>query len=184
MHQTTDRTRRMPQSPSRVALRTAGGTQLQHQKISYLTLSIDGITPLLTRAYGLAQPAECVLYARGVNDIYLISTSADKFALRISHSKWRSRAAIDEELSALEYVGARGAEVSVPIRRVDGGGITTLRAPEGLRRAVLFKWAEGRSPQYTNPIEAQEYGRQLARLHLALEEMRPSIARPRMDAAE
>lgn len=85
------------------------------------------------------------------------------------------------ELSALEHFGGRGAEVALPVRRADGDWITDIRAPEGLRRAVLFQWANGREPEYTNPTDARRYGRHLAELHAAADDMPPSAARPQLN---
>jgi Ser/Thr protein kinase RdoA (MazF antagonist) len=146
--------------------------------IAHSTLSTAGIEELMLPNYNLTAPAECVLFARGMNDVYAISIPELRFALQLSHPNWRSRATVVAEVQALEHLGARGAEVAVRVRGADGGWITVIQAPEGPRRAVLFRWIGGRAPKYTDPKHAMYYGRHLANLHSASDDLPAALARP------
>ena len=154
--------------------------KLRHGQISYSTLAIGAVKQLIFPHYGIADGADCILLSRYTNDIFFIETRDESFALRISPSSWRSREAILAEITALEHISARCAEVAIPIRRNDGTWITCIRAPEGLRSAVLFRWAKGRALRSTDPTEAHLYGRHLARLHAAADDMPPCKSRPLM----
>jgi Ser/Thr protein kinase RdoA (MazF antagonist) len=84
------------------------------------------------------------------------------------------------EVAALRHLGARGAPVSVPVPRRDGGLVGVLHAPEGPRRAVLFSWAEG-VPVPLDPENAERLGRATALLHAAAEGFTTSIPRASLD---
>jgi Ser/Thr protein kinase RdoA (MazF antagonist) len=117
-----------------------------------------------------------------VSDTYLLSAPDNRYALRIYRSTWRTREAILEELAVLEHLNNKGVAVAMPIPRRDGELITAIHAPEGLRHAVLFHWAGGRAPKYTDPAHAREYGRLLGKLHVAGDDLTLSSLRPCMDA--
>ena len=150
-------------------------------QIIYSTLSTQSIKRLVHRHYDFKDSLECVLYQRGVNDIYLLSSGEYQFALRLSRSNWRSREAISGELTALKHLSLKGVDVALPLSRRDGDTITEVSAPEGLRRAVLFSWAKGQTPKYTEPAHALRYGRLLSALHTAAEDLPPTGSRPELD---
>jgi Ser/Thr protein kinase RdoA (MazF antagonist) len=157
------------------------GSPAPRRDIIYSTLSHQAVRQLAIRHYGLEPPVECVFYFRGTNDVYRLTTSEGQFALRISRSKWRSREALIGELAALGHLGAKGVDVAMPVARKDGGLITEVLAPEGLRPAVVFRWASGRSPKCDSAAHARQYGRLMARVHSALDDLPPHNALPRMD---
>jgi len=71
--------------------------------------------------------------------------------------------------------------VALPIVRPNGQWLTSIRAPEGARLAVLFPWASGEPPQYANANHAKNFGAMVARLHLAGDSFQRYEARPRID---
>jgi Ser/Thr protein kinase RdoA (MazF antagonist) len=148
--------------------------------ISYSTASSERIQQLLDE-YEYDGPIEAALYSRGVNDTYLLSTPTRKFALKVYRAGWRSPDAITAEVQAIQHAHTRNVGVATPIARRDGEWITYIRAPEGSRPAVLFPWAEGRPPRYTDPDHAREFGAMVARLHQAEEDFQGYSARPRLD---
>jgi len=117
-----------------------------------------------------------------VNDVYSVASREGRFALRVSHVNWRSPAALLAELRALQHLNACCNGVAKPVHRADGGCITDIWAPEGLRHAVLFHWVGGRAPCYTDASQAAQFGRHLAMLHTAADTLAPNAARPRIDA--
>ena len=144
-------------------------------------MSAQVMRSLVCADYGLPASVECVLYHRGVNDTYLLSSRGTRFALRLYRCRWRSMESIDGELRALRHVHSRGAAVAMPIPRTDGLLVTDIRAPEGTRQAVLFEWAPGEIPRYVDFAHARSYGRELARLHLAGDSVPADGTRPSMD---
>lgn len=153
------------------------------QPIIYSTLSIVGIKDFVLRGYDLDEPLECTFISRSVSDTYKLSTPTARYALKIYRTGWRSTQDILWELSALDHVERRGVNIARPVLRKDGRLITEVRAPEGMRSAVLFQWANGTAPKYTEPEHARQYGQLLARLHEAGEAMPLKCSRPMMDRA-
>jgi Ser/Thr protein kinase RdoA (MazF antagonist) len=136
---------------------------------------------LIVPHYDLQSPVECVLFQRGVNDTYLLSSHGRKFAVRVSRANWRSKEELIGELDALRHLARKGVRVVMPIARTDGDLTTEVQVPEGLRRAVMFDWITGRAPKYTDVAHAYEYGKQVATLHSASDDLAADIARPTID---
>jgi Ser/Thr protein kinase RdoA (MazF antagonist) len=158
-------------------------TTLSHQ-IASSTFSNRVLSRLVNSDYDVGGSAKCVLIQRGVNDTYMVSAGTQRFALKIYRIKWRTRDSILDELMAIQHVNARGAHVAAPIGRRDGGLITEIHAPEGIRSAVLFGWAEGRAPKFTESADATQAGVALGRFHIAGADFRPIRIRPRMDISD
>lgn len=177
----------LPGVPDRSAGRLSRTPRLRPARrrlpIIYSTLSVEYIKRLVARQYDLGDALECVFFCRGVSDTYLLVTPERKFALKVYRSSWRTTEAILGEIAALRHVGGKGIDVALPVPRRDGSWIADIRAPEGLRRAVLFHWADGRAPKYTEAGHARQYGSLVARLHCAGEDLPASSARREMDIA-
>jgi Ser/Thr protein kinase RdoA (MazF antagonist) len=151
-----------------------------HRPISYSTTSVEKIEHLFTQ-YPFEGPVEVTFYMLSVSDTYLLTTPASKFFLKVYRAGWRSQEALAQEIAAIEHAHARGVKVAVPIARRDGSWITYIRAPEGIRPAILFPWIKGRAPEYTDPRHAAAFGTAIAQLHLACEDFNRYDARPRFD---
>ena len=150
--------------------------------ILYSTLRAESIRGLLLRHYDFDDSLECIFFCRGVSDTYFVSAGAERFALKVFRCNWRSEEAILGELAAIRHVGSKGVDVAMPVPRRDGRWVCSIRAPEGVRKAVLFRWADGRAPKYTDEAQARRYGALLANLHIAGDDLQPTSARPRLDA--
>jgi Ser/Thr protein kinase RdoA (MazF antagonist) len=151
------------------------------QPIIYSTLSMEGVKELVHRHYDLDGPLECTFVSRSVSDTYRLSTPGRRFALKVYRTNWRTREDIGWEIATLAHMNARGVEVAMPVPRRDGDLITAVCAPEGPRSAVLFHWARGHAPKYTNAEHALQYGRLLGKLHTAGDGVPPNTLRPPMD---
>ena len=88
-------------------------------------------------------PLSCEFWARGLNDTYKISSDRENFALRVYRKKWRTQSDIKFELNAIKHLHKKGADVAYPIERNQGGYITDIEAPEGIRQVIVTKYAEG-----------------------------------------
>lgn len=149
--------------------------------VSHSTLTVGAIRDLVLRHYDLGEPVDCVPFLRAVSNTYLLSTPVRRLALKVYPPNWRTHEAIVEELNALQHLREKGVNVAMPVCRRDGTYITDLNAPEGLRKAVAFRWANGRAPAYTDSIQAECYGRMVAKMHRAGDDIRLNGERPVMD---
>lgn len=171
----------LPIAPSGVAPNSdpsCNDPPARSQHVLYSTLSPESIEDIVNSHYSLDGLIDCVLYHRGVNDTYLVTTSSLRYAFRLYRSNWRTREAILAELNAITHVHSQGAAVTLPLARRDGGLITELQAPEGLRRAVMFNWAEGKPPRYADSLQSILFGHALAELHTAGDQLRADPTRP------
>lgn len=138
---------------------------------AYSILSSEALLAEVARAYPIPQPSECVLIRSFVNDVYTIVTPDEQYILKVYRARWRSRAEVAFEMDVLAHLEAKGVAVAGPIARRDGQVIGVLRAPEGVRYAVLFATAPGVKP--TPPFTAELYarfGRATAEMHRALDD--------------
>jgi Ser/Thr protein kinase RdoA (MazF antagonist) len=147
----------------------------------YSTLSMEGIRQLLVRDYNLEDSGECRFISRSISDTYLFETPVQRFAFKVHRTNWRSREAALCELAILRHLHLKGVSVAMPVARRDGQLITEIQAPEGPRSAALFEWAQGRRPRYTDPDHAMQYGRTIAKMHIAGDDLQSIGAAPPMD---
>jgi Ser/Thr protein kinase RdoA (MazF antagonist) len=168
--------------PSTPRVRGSHKASKKHtQPIIYSTLSQEGIKQLVVRHYNIDESVECTLVCRGVSDTYMLSSSDQRYALKVYRTNWRTREALLWEMATLQHMENKGVAVAMPIPRRDGDLLTDVYAPEGLRSAVLFRWANGFAPKYTNAEHALQYGKALASLHRAADDLPANPSRPNMD---
>jgi Ser/Thr protein kinase RdoA (MazF antagonist) len=148
--------------------------------ISYSTPSIHAVRRLL-KSYDLEDRIDGMLYHHGVNDTFFVRTPSREFALKLYLTGWRTQDEVHEEVAAIRHCGTRGVRVAMPIARRDGQYVSSMRAPEGSRCAVLFPWASGQEPRYTNPEHARSFGRLVGQMHAAMTDFAPRSARQKLD---
>lgn len=112
----------------------------------YSTLSPQALIELVLDKYNLGNINRCLLWNRGLSDIYLIEADTQSYILRISHHHWRSRLDVDFELELLNFLHQRQLPVAYPIPTIDRALFVTIPALEGDRYAALFPYAEGTIP--------------------------------------
>ena len=151
------------------------------ENVVYSTMSIEFIRQLAIEHYRLSTSSTCIFYHRGVNDVYQLISPEGKFALRVSPAYYRTRDALLAELSVITHICDKGVEVARPVPRADGGIISDFWAPDGLRRAVVFEWASGLSPQYSSEGDLRQFGILLAKIHAAADDLAPQRALPSLD---
>jgi Ser/Thr protein kinase RdoA (MazF antagonist) len=118
----------------------------------------------LTEHYEVGQALSCRLLTRGLNDTYKLETNTGTYILRVYRAGWRSVTDIHYELEVIRHLAMHGTPVSIPLQRTDGGWFTNLGAPEGIRHAVLFSFAEGEIP-ILDEATCRLYGETLAQIH-------------------
>jgi Ser/Thr protein kinase RdoA (MazF antagonist) len=165
---------RANQIPEAVELDT-----VSHQpRIVYSTIAAEDVKRLATRCYDLPRSLKCALYKRGFNDVYRLSNAERQFALRISPVNGRTCPELMAEVAVVNYIHAKGIGVALPIPRADGGWITEIAAPEGVRKAIVFDWVKGSTPKYDSESHVRQLGKLMGRVHAALDDMAPQPSLP------
>lgn len=132
----------------------------------YSTLDPLALAAYVTKAYSLQQ-LSCRLLLRGVGDTYLLTTSSDKYVLRVYRSDHRSLDNIRAEVALLNILKDAGVPVSYPISDKSGVFIQTFDAAEGPRHAVLFSYAPGESLAKLSDHQLRTLGASIAKFHQA-----------------
>ncbi|MGO4820451.1 MULTISPECIES: phosphotransferase [unclassified Flavobacterium] len=129
------------------------------------TLSATALRQMLIEKYGLSQNCTCQLYRTGMNHTYFITNNEAKYVLRVYCHSWRSKTEIVEEIQLLQQLKAKQLSVSYPIADTKGAFIQELNAPEGIRYAVLFSFAEGGKMRFMDTTTCFEIGVLMANIH-------------------
>lgn len=133
------------------------------------TLSPADIATFICEKYSLPASTTCKLLKTGINHTYRIDSESDTFIFRIYSYNWRTKEEIIEELNLLQLLKQNDISVSYPIADSSENFIQILKAPEGLRFAVLFSYAQGHKIQnYSKEIHF-EIGRLMAQIHCLTE---------------
>ncbi len=138
-------------------------------KTSYSTVCEQAVLSELIPLYDVDQPQSVQFWQRGINDTYRVLCASSEYSLRIYRHQLRSENDIQFELAALNHLYSQGAAVAYPIARRDGGYITSIEAPEGMRYAILTAHANGSVPDYGKTANAQQFGASVAELHVCSE---------------
>ncbi|WP_138754320.1 phosphotransferase [Paenibacillus sinopodophylli] len=133
----------------------------------------------IAKQYDIGTPLKSRFVSNGLNDTYEVVTNNGTFVLRIYKHLWRNEAEIRFELELLDELFRLGSPVSRPLSRNDGELITQLNAPEGIRYAVLFTFAEGKGK--VDMETSRSYGRAAAQLHHAMDQIVPRHTRFELD---
>jgi Ser/Thr protein kinase RdoA (MazF antagonist) len=140
-------------------------------------LSEEALAEQVLCKYDLPAPLTCRFWQRGINDAYLVQAAGEKWVLRVAPAGWWPAEELAAELDVLRFLGARQIRVPQPIAQRDGTYIETLRAPEGVRHAVLFDFCPGRPASSMDEAHARRYGQAIARLHVATDDYPADRAR-------
>jgi Ser/Thr protein kinase RdoA (MazF antagonist) len=131
------------------------------------TLSATKLGELLQHKYNLSENTECKLFRAGMNHVYIVTDNNTKYVLRVYTFDWKTKKEIAEEVRLLIHLNENKTPVSFPIADNLNEYIQELNAPEGLRFAVLFSFAEGiKSAKFTAETSFC-IGQALAKVHIA-----------------
>lgn len=132
----------------------------------YSTLSSGALKERILTRYTFKSEAQLEYLYRGLNDNYLVRDTDSKYILRIYRHNWRNLQDIESEMQLLQYLKANGVSVSFPIADKEDNLVQEIKAPEGLRYAVLFSYAKGTPPlNAMSPSQSRNAGRELAKIH-------------------
>jgi len=144
-------------------------TQRAAFPVQYSTLSPDALLEKILPQYFAPedrQELNCSYLYRGLNDNYLVWDSHSKYILRVYRHNWRDLQDIEAEMALIQHLKSEGVSVSFPVADAHGAIIQEINAPEGLRCAVLFSYAEGSSPISKMTVrQSRITGRELAGMH-------------------
>ena len=152
---------------------------MSHFPVTSSTLSPAHLARFLQEHYTLSENVSCGILKTGINDTYLVNTSAGKFVFRIYSLQWRSVGEIAEELRLIGHLKANNISLSYPIPNKNGTFIEELNAPEGTRYGVLFSYAKGEKLHNYDPAQHYKLGMLMAQMHQLTENY--ELARPRYD---
>lgn len=135
--------------------------------VTYSTLAPEALTSQVLSKYSLDAAIQCEYKYRGLNDNYLVKDSRTKYIFRVYRHNWRNRRDIEAETELIHFLRSEGVGVSFPVPDKTGVVIQEISAPEGLRYAVLFSYAEGQPPLPQITLEqSRAAGRELSGMHL------------------
>ncbi|MGE6395927.1 phosphotransferase [Chryseobacterium scophthalmum] len=128
-------------------------------------LSATALAEFIRSRYCLGENVDCKLFRTGVNHTYFISDNETKFVARVYCHHWRTKSEIQEELELLLLLKNNDLAVSYPIPDEEGNFIQEINAPEGLRYAVLFTFAEGKKMRFMSNESCFAVGSLMAKIH-------------------
>lgn len=147
--------------------------------VAYSALSQTHLAQLVRDQYGYSDQTHCTLLKSGIAHTYLITDGEQKAVLRVYFYQWRSKEAIAEELRLIDLLRQSGLAVSYALPALSAELIQEINAPEGLRYAVLFSFAEGSKIREHSPVMAAKIGSYLGQMHQVTEGL--ELARERYD---
>jgi Ser/Thr protein kinase RdoA (MazF antagonist) len=144
----------------------------------YSTLSPQVLIERVLSKYDLGKINKCLLWNRGLSDVYLVQTYRNSYILKISHHHWRTKAEIQFELELLAFLHRDRIPVAYPISTRDGDLSVTIHAVEGERYAALFPYASGCICVGDLTLaQSQILGATLAQLHQSSLQFRTNVPR-------
>lgn len=129
------------------------------------TLSETELGNFIKEKYNFNENSECKLFRTGVNHTYFLSDSQSKFVIRVYCHQWRTKIEIQEELELLKLLQNHNLSISFPIPDKAGNYIQEINAPEGLRYAVVFSFAEGEKMRFMTNETCFAIGSLIAKIH-------------------
>ncbi len=133
--------------------------------IEYSSLSTKALLELLSSNYPISKNASIIFLKRGFNDTYLIESEETKYILRVYKHNWRTLESIETEIKLLNHLKENGISVSFPLTNTKKQYIQSIEAPEGIRYAVLFSFAEGKQIRKMNIEQAELLGIETGKIH-------------------
>ncbi len=139
---------------------------MTHFPVTSTTLSATALGQFAIEKYNLSANATCQLFRTGINHTYFITDDDHKYVLRVYCYNWRSKEEIEAEIDLLLLLKQNSTSISYPIADRNKQFIQDINAPEGLRHAVLFSFAEGGKMRFMNEATCFKIGVLMGHLHL------------------
>ena len=117
--------------------------------------------------YDLGNSTGCSLFRTGMNHTYMLTGKNDKHVLRLYCHNWRTKQEIEEEISLLLSLKEKVLNISYPTPDANGNYIQEINAPEGIRYAVVFSFAEGGKVRFIDEDTCFYIGTIMGKFHQA-----------------
>lgn len=157
---------------------------MQFFSVEYSSLSTKSLLESVVINYDIDSNSSITFLKRGFNDTYLISGNVllnsgayslnekeeeknkeKKYILRVYKHNWRSFESIGTEIKLLNHLKNNAVSVSYPIKDKQAKFIQTIQAPEGIRYAVLFSFAEGTPLRKLSAEQSFLLGAETGKIH-------------------
>lgn len=149
-------------------------------KVHYSQVDPNALTEELIKKYHFREPLKCLLFRKGMSDVYKISTGNDTYFLKIYLTNIYSLSDYEEEAYIINSLNESGVNTAAPILCKDRKFVWSLNAPEGIRYAVLF--AEVKNvPSNDTVKKAFNLGEAIAKMHTVSDEKNYKISRKPID---
>jgi Ser/Thr protein kinase RdoA (MazF antagonist) len=126
------------------------GVDFRPLAVTYSTPRADAVADFVATRYALADPIECKLLRRGFNDTFEVRAGdGRRLILRLSGRRARGDSDVASETAFIAHLDRQGVPVAAAVPARDGELFAMAALPEGNRAAVLFRYAEGRTPRRT-----------------------------------
>ncbi len=106
-------------------------------------------------------------FRASTNFVYVFSRAGERLFLRFADSNERSQAAIEEEMTLLDWLSSRGMAVTTPIASKNRRNVETVETDCGTFHAVALTGLHGSQPSIEELSQAQFelWGAALGKLH-------------------
>lgn len=129
------------------------------------TLTISTLLELLRHRYTRLAIAGIRHIRSGINHSYLVTTTSDKFILRVYHPDWRSEDAIISEADILLHLADKNIPVSFPIADDLKSYVQTVKLNGSNIYCMLFSYAEGDKIKHQSVEQHERNGLCMANMH-------------------
>ncbi len=138
----------------------------------------------LAATYSLEAPVQLKLLRAYTNDVYVVTSGAQKYILKLYGVTWRTEPDIQYEVALTEHLVRKGLQVAAVIRGADRQAVNKLTTPKGEQYAVLFEYAAGEKPQppFSNELYVA-FGQAIARMHNLSDDFATNYPRQPLDLA-
>jgi Ser/Thr protein kinase RdoA (MazF antagonist) len=152
-----------------------GENRMNQIRVVRSFVAAESLAELIANEYGLEGPVRCQLFSKMLrtqdNDHYLVTAgNGVRYVVRVYQLGTRLERKESDylyEVDWLNFLHKAGLPISYPIPRADGGFLSHLNAPEGVRYYALFSLAPGRPMSIQNEEQLFVLGRDMAQIHLA-----------------
>jgi Ser/Thr protein kinase RdoA (MazF antagonist) len=134
------------------------------------TVAPPALLEAMRQAYTVEDSATCELLQRHLDATYLVSGKSDRLIARLYNARWWSQEEVEGEVAVLRHLTNRRVRVAAPVKRRDGGCMTTIHAPEGERQLVVYEYLDGDGLLPSR--DAGAFGELVGQMHGALEDCR------------
>lgn len=148
-----------------ISLGCTKNRNMTHFPVTSTTLSATALGQFAIEKYNLSPNATCQLFRTGINHTYFITDGEHKYVLRVYCYNWRSKHEIQAEMDLLLLLKQNNISISYPIPDRNKQFIQDINAPEGLRHAVLFSFAEGGKMRFMDEATCFKIGLLMGQLH-------------------